>query len=581
MERVYRGITDKPINFEDGDEDLLQVKPYIDGLTDFIKTCATPMTIAIQGGWGTGKTSMMNMIDYELTKEDRNTNMASDVYTIWFNTWQYSQFNMAENLSISMISYFVDKIYKESPEKIKLKSILNSLSKYTNIALQTAILTMGIKPKDLVIPEKEISNFADNLDKIKESYSEAAKKLLKDNNKERLVIFIDDLDRLNPVIAVEVLEVLKIFLDVENCVYVLAVDYDVVTKGIKKKFGDDVDVMKGKSFFDKLIQLPFKVPVQLFQVDKFLRNHLKYYNIDENSIQNNLQNLINGSIGLNPRTMKRLFNSYELIVRIIQYSESNDRINKHESELLFAILCMQMEYEPLYEYFMSTNEWNNFDDENNIFKEETDVFNKISHYGCEDNKNYIYRVKNFLRILGKVISEDDSQSEKLELMSSSLENFDSVLKYSSITTNISSSNSMECTISWDEELTEYNIYKARFKEIESDTSSEIKIKGFTTAVVWILNEIGKVPNYRNKIIEISKYSENYNIPQRFFKSGNMEKIPQSSIKHINSLGIDIVTHYSSRDLRKHLLNLFKAVDIDNNDVSIYGTCKGQTIAGQS
>lgn len=53
-----------------------------------------------------------------------------------------------------------------------------------------------------------------------------------------MVIFVDDLDRLQPAKAVELLEVLKVFLDCEKCVYVLAVDYEVVTQGIKQKFGD-------------------------------------------------------------------------------------------------------------------------------------------------------------------------------------------------------------------------------------------------------------------------------------------------------------------------------------------------------
>jgi predicted KAP-like P-loop ATPase len=53
---------------------------YVDVLTDFIRTCDTPMTIAIQGDWGTGKTSMMNMIQEKLDNK---------VKSVMFNTWQY------------------------------------------------------------------------------------------------------------------------------------------------------------------------------------------------------------------------------------------------------------------------------------------------------------------------------------------------------------------------------------------------------------------------------------------------------------------------------------------------------------
>ena len=49
-------------------KDLFEIGPYIKGLSDFIKECKTPMTISIQGTWGTGKTSIMKMVEAELLK---------------------------------------------------------------------------------------------------------------------------------------------------------------------------------------------------------------------------------------------------------------------------------------------------------------------------------------------------------------------------------------------------------------------------------------------------------------------------------------------------------------------------------
>ena len=59
------GFTDKPTSTIK--EDSFQVEQYISGLSEFILSCYTPMTIAIQGDWGSGKTSMMNMIRFLLT----------------------------------------------------------------------------------------------------------------------------------------------------------------------------------------------------------------------------------------------------------------------------------------------------------------------------------------------------------------------------------------------------------------------------------------------------------------------------------------------------------------------------------
>jgi len=91
-----KGYTDIPVTLIDND--ILEVKVYVESLSDFILGCSTPMTIAIQGDWGSGKTSMMNMI---------RQHIETKVVPIWFNTWQYSQFEMASYLSVSLLANFL------------------------------------------------------------------------------------------------------------------------------------------------------------------------------------------------------------------------------------------------------------------------------------------------------------------------------------------------------------------------------------------------------------------------------------------------------------------------------------------
>lgn len=67
-----------------------EIKNYIDGISKFILTCNTSMTMSIQGDWGTGKTSIMELVRSKIEKD------VSDI--IWFNTWQFSQFNMGDKL---------------------------------------------------------------------------------------------------------------------------------------------------------------------------------------------------------------------------------------------------------------------------------------------------------------------------------------------------------------------------------------------------------------------------------------------------------------------------------------------------
>ena len=58
------GYPDKPV--ASITEDLFHVEVYVDALCQFIETCDTPMTVSIQGDWGSGKTSMMNMMRAKL-----------------------------------------------------------------------------------------------------------------------------------------------------------------------------------------------------------------------------------------------------------------------------------------------------------------------------------------------------------------------------------------------------------------------------------------------------------------------------------------------------------------------------------
>lgn len=71
-------------------------------------------------------------------------------------------------------------------------------------------------------------NVATAISELKAQFQAAVNSALDTQSKGRVVVFVDDLDRLQPAKAVELLEILKVFLDCDNCVYVLAIDYEVV-----------------------------------------------------------------------------------------------------------------------------------------------------------------------------------------------------------------------------------------------------------------------------------------------------------------------------------------------------------------
>ena len=110
------GLIDKPI--EKKENDYFEVKKYIDALSKFIEECDTPMTIAVQGDWGSGKTSIMNMVKNDL---------GDKVHPLWFNTWQFSKFNMDDKLSFSLLLTLadqLDQLASKSGGKKELKTFM-------------------------------------------------------------------------------------------------------------------------------------------------------------------------------------------------------------------------------------------------------------------------------------------------------------------------------------------------------------------------------------------------------------------------------------------------------------------------
>lgn len=338
------GCPDKPVMSID--DDLFDISTYVNALCSFVRTCDTPMTISIQGDWGSGKTSMMNMM---------RENLQNDVWSIWFNTWQFSQFDMGNGLAFSMLDVLLNGLDCKPDVRSK---IINGLvgfgRKAVRVATDVAVCGEAAELVGNLMEGTGEVDVASEILGLKEKFQNTVNAKLQKENKNRVVIFVDDLDRLQPEKAVELLEVLKLFLDCENCVFILAVDYEVVTLGIRQKFGDDVSSEKGKSFFDKIIQLPFKMPVSNYNINKYVQDMMQGMDIPIDAAMVELfKNLIHTSVGFNPRGMKRLFNTYQLlnIVSAATVRGIKDDVRKRE---LFAIICMQMCYEGLYTYLAST-----------------------------------------------------------------------------------------------------------------------------------------------------------------------------------------------------------------------------------
>ncbi|MFT5770172.1 MAG: putative KAP-like P-loop ATPase, partial [Lysobacterales bacterium] len=90
--------------------DTLKLLPYAHALRDFIHECETPMTIGVQGDWGIGKTSLMNMLRGTEGVAGSGLLNQERCKVISFETWLYSQFNKGQTLAIACMHSLTTKI---------------------------------------------------------------------------------------------------------------------------------------------------------------------------------------------------------------------------------------------------------------------------------------------------------------------------------------------------------------------------------------------------------------------------------------------------------------------------------------
>lgn len=105
------------------EEDEFQIGKYVDSLCTFIRNSETPITIALQGEWGSGKTSFMKILEHCLCNESLKKSERYE--SIWLDTWELfleSDYEVAVqklmlNLLLQMEEHFECKVKDHKSEK--------------------------------------------------------------------------------------------------------------------------------------------------------------------------------------------------------------------------------------------------------------------------------------------------------------------------------------------------------------------------------------------------------------------------------------------------------------------------------
>ena len=465
----YTNIIDSPLGGTE--KDLLGVSDYVNALSRFLSSASMPTTIAIQGEWGSGKTSFMNQIKSQLCDDADKPDTDKMFHGIWVNMWEYSMMkdpediliNVIKGLTSSCLEVFENRVEKNSFDVENLKKKTWGFIKATSAFAVKAVAHVGLnavgadgenliedyvdsikgeKKDALTLKEVRPKEFRDAFAKVITECLDLDRKN-GDTNKKGFMFFIDDLDRIPPENAVHILELLKNLFEVENCIFVLAIDYEVVVKGLKAKFGaeNQMDERAYRSFFDKIIQMPFSMPIGAYDITGFVESSVdnigvfthdelnQLLSVDGEKVKTSevLADMVLLSTGTNPRSIKRLLNSLSLIdimhkIKIQKEKECGRKINDMSVEdkaMNFGLVCIQVAYPDIYDLLIQESNFLEWDDSSardfrlkalspekveylSTLEEFDEKWEQVLYRACQKSIYLSNRVLNISRLLNKI-----------------------------------------------------------------------------------------------------------------------------------------------------------------------------------
>jgi predicted KAP-like P-loop ATPase len=226
-------------------DDLFGHAPFAESLANSI--CRYPgndgLVLALYGPWGSGKSTVLSYARYFLEQRTE----AEQPVIVTFNPWWFSG---QENLARAFLGQLQAVLPTKNEKFKKLGDLLGDFAEGVGGLIDLSGMTGGAgskigkliglvtkrKPKDIPALKSEIS------------------KILREAEK-RILVVIDDIDRLTPEETRQLFTVIKALADFPNVVYLLAFDREVAAQAIEQQSG-----MPGERYLEKIIQVPFELP---------------------------------------------------------------------------------------------------------------------------------------------------------------------------------------------------------------------------------------------------------------------------------------------------------------------------------
>jgi predicted KAP-like P-loop ATPase len=216
---------------------ILDFNLYRDAIVTIVKNSYPKFTIGIFGDWGTGKTTLINSTDKALQTE-------KDLIIVRLEAWRYKQEQFALVSMLKTIAYALPagKRFEDLKQKLETSAI-NFLNKTSDIL--TSIITKYVSEEDEISQEmfdsfkKEFNSKIQLIAELDrdtvyfigfEQIRKEIKNLRLDNPAFRIIVFVDDLDKCSPKKALEILEFIRVFHDIDGFICIIGISQDMMVK---------------------------------------------------------------------------------------------------------------------------------------------------------------------------------------------------------------------------------------------------------------------------------------------------------------------------------------------------------------
>lgn len=259
--------SDLPI--KNKDEDLLDRSNFAVNLSRTILDLPKGETycIGLSGRWGSGKSSIINILIDEFSSPNIPEDMAPII--IKFEPWNFSN---TENL-LGQFFISLRNAYSTSKD-IRFKKIGEAIEKYSGAFDLEALASIGGRFSPIVrialhVLGQKINNNPADMDISKQK--EAVVSLMEKENRKTIII-IDDIDRLSNEQIRQVFQLVTAVAKFPNTIYILSFDRNVVVRALEK-----VQDCNGDEYLEKIIQMPIEIPdIKRHKMEKVL-----FYELDK------------------------------------------------------------------------------------------------------------------------------------------------------------------------------------------------------------------------------------------------------------------------------------------------------------